>query len=521
MKKIVIMSLLIVMTITMPRSFMFSSPVDSDPLFIRKITKIMSRPYFHHAVFGLEFFSMDNHKLIYSYNADKFFNAASTAKVITCGSALQLLGPDYRFHTRIYRTGEIDKRGTLNGDLILVASGDPNLSGRIQNDTLLFANEDHSYGGPLSVALGDPLFVINNLAKQITNHNIRRITGHVLIDASLFPQGQGSEKTLSPIVVNDNLVDVLIHSAEKIDEPASVTFSPSTSYLHIHNQIITSKPSSIPDINLSDDVENSDGSHTITLRGNLPIKTHYLFPYSVDNPVRYAGTLLVETLRRHGIKVNAFPDKKEADFRLLNKYYTANYVVAEHVSPPLSEEVKIILKLSQGLHAAIMPFLFGKLVDGHGAPQSGFDLIHKILKEAELDLSEASQNDGAGDFAHFTPHFMVNYLEHMSKTTAYRFLHDALPILGKDGTLYDIQVNSEAAGHVFGKTGTMIEGDALNHGKIVTAKALVGYMTTKKGSRIIFSIYISNVLINSDPDAATKLIGQAIGEMAAAAYETL
>ena len=65
--------------------------------------------------------------------------------MLTEGTALSLLGPDYRFHTRVFRTGAIDASGTLEGDLILVAAGDPNLSNRIQPDgTLAFQNQDHA-----------------------------------------------------------------------------------------------------------------------------------------------------------------------------------------------------------------------------------------------------------------------------------------------------------------------------------------------------------------------------------------
>jgi len=51
----------------------------------------MARSEFRHASFGIEFYSPDSHQPIYSYNSDKFFKAASTAKLITSGSALQLL----------------------------------------------------------------------------------------------------------------------------------------------------------------------------------------------------------------------------------------------------------------------------------------------------------------------------------------------------------------------------------------------------------------------------------------------
>ena len=155
------------------------------------IQRIMSRPEFAHSHFGIEFYSLDSGKPIFELNPQELFVPGSTTKLLTEGTALELLGGDYRFHTRIYRTGDIKNNGTLHGDLILVASGDPNLSGRIQpNGTLAFENEDHSYGGPDSKGLpGDPLLVIRELARQIAEKGIKRVTGRILVDTTLFPEG--------------------------------------------------------------------------------------------------------------------------------------------------------------------------------------------------------------------------------------------------------------------------------------------------------------------------------------------
>src|SRR5262249_58550593 len=102
---------------------------------------------FHNGLFEIKFYWVHGGKTLCELNADKLFKPASTTKLLTIGTALQTLGADYRFHTCVYRTGPI-KNGKLEGDLVLVASGDPNLSGRIQPDgTLAFTNEDHSYDG--------------------------------------------------------------------------------------------------------------------------------------------------------------------------------------------------------------------------------------------------------------------------------------------------------------------------------------------------------------------------------------
>src|SRR5258707_1335282 len=128
----------------------------SESSLSQRIQKVISRPEFAHANFGIEFYSLDTGKVIYALNADKLFVPASTTKTLTEGALLAKLGADYRFHTRVYRTGPIDKHGALKGDLILVASGDPNLSNRVQPDgTLAFVDHDHSYNGP--ALPGDPL----------------------------------------------------------------------------------------------------------------------------------------------------------------------------------------------------------------------------------------------------------------------------------------------------------------------------------------------------------------------------
>src|SRR5579864_1572934 len=172
-----------------------------------RIDAIMKRPEFVHSSFGIEFYSLDSGKVIYQHNPDKLMVPGSTTKLLTEGTVLELLGGDYRFHTRVYRTGSIKKDGALDGDIVLVASGDPDLSGRIQPDgTLAYETMDHSYGGPDSHGLGDPLLVIRQLAEQIAAKGIRRVKGRVLVDVSLFPEGTrelGTGVVISPVVVND------------------------------------------------------------------------------------------------------------------------------------------------------------------------------------------------------------------------------------------------------------------------------------------------------------------------------
>src|SRR5208282_1253148 len=213
-----------------------------------KISEIANRPEYKHATFGVEVYSLDDDKVVFALRGDELFTPASTTKLLTEGTALELLGADYRFHTGVYRTGSIAGDGTLNGDLILVASGDPNLSGRIQPDgSLAFENKDHSYDGQdeTRAVAGDPLLVVREIAAQVASHGVKKIQGNVLVDARLFAEGDREEGTgavISAICVNDNLIDLTISPGEKEGSATSLKISPATSYVTFINQVTTSAP---------------------------------------------------------------------------------------------------------------------------------------------------------------------------------------------------------------------------------------------------------------------------------------
>jgi N-acyl-D-amino-acid deacylase len=492
-----------------------------------RIQKIMDRPEFAHAHFGIKFASLDSGRILYQFDSDKLMVPGSTTKLLTEGTVLEVMGGDYRFHTRVYRTGEIKKNGALAGDLVIVASGDPNLSGRIQKDgALAFENEDHSYGGQDSKGLGDPLAVIRELTDQIQAKGIKRIEGKVLVDATLFPEGDhelGTGVVISPIVVNDNVIDVIATGGAKKGDPVTLQVAPKTAYVQIINQATTGDPGSKPTVSYGGEKANADGTHSVTLSGSLPGgKSSGMMAYPVPEPSRFAATLLVEVLREKGIASSIAPVGAAADFKSIAAHYKPENLVAEHVSPPMKEDVKITLKVSQNLHASVGPFLLGALIGRKDKQidQAGFDLENEFLTKAGLDLRGAAQADGAGGNALYTPDFMVAYLTYVSKQKDFDDFHRGLPILGKDGTLYKIQVDSPAAGHVQAKTGTYVTYDALNKKLMVTGKGLAGYIQTTSGDNLAFAAYVNMVAVPmDDTEAAQQIAGQALGAIAAAAYD--
>jgi len=502
------------------------SHAQQNPPLASAIQKMMDRPEYRRANFGIEFYALDTGTVLYAHEAEKLFVPASTTKTLTEGALLANLGKDYRFHTRIFRTGKIDGKGRLKGDLILVASGDPNLSNRIQPDnTLAFVDEDHSYGGP--ALPGDPLTVIKLLAKQVRAKGIRRIDGRVLIDTSLFPDGPregGTDVVMSSIMVNDNVFDVVAAPGAKVGDPLKVTTSPQTGYAHFTIYATTTAAGTPPVFNDPQFASNSDGSVNITLAGSLPLGIDpQTVSIGVPSPTVFAQWVLRESLTAEGIAIKSPVILTQPDFAPLTHSYTDESQVAEHVSLPLAEEIKLTLKVSQNLHAGMGPYLLGALAgkDTANPLKKGFELERAFLQQAKLDLSGASQGDGAGgDWADlFSPDFMCHYLAYWTTRPDHDVFFRALPIIGKDGTLAKIQKENPGAGHVFAKTGTFGSDDRLNARGMLNGKGLTGYVITKSGRKLAFAAYVNHVAVPSDPEAAQNIAGEALGEIAAAAYD--
>jgi D-alanyl-D-alanine carboxypeptidase/D-alanyl-D-alanine-endopeptidase (penicillin-binding protein 4) len=497
-----------------------------------EIRRIASRPEFLHSQFGIEFYDLARGKVLFELNSNKLFVPGSTTKLITEGTALALLGPDYRFHTRVYRTAPVSSDGTLEGDLVLVAAGDPNLSARVQpDDTLAFTNNDHSYAGSLpGIALrGDPLLVLKKLAQQVAAHGIKRVTGRVVVDASMFVADRpepGSGAVISPAIINDNIVDVTVTPGASVGAPTSILISPLLPYVTIINRSTTGAPDSEARLYFSSETANPDGSYTVTLEGSVPAGWEAaLAAYKVKTPVRFAEVAFVVALQTAGVDVQTGPPERR-DFTGIATSYTPGNMVAEHVSPPFSEEIKITLKSSQNLHAALMPHLLGATL-GHAsgdpkadvASEAGFALERQFLQKAGLDTAAASQMDGAGGMgAAFTPDFMVRYLGYMNRQPYGATFFNALSIMGRDGTLAETQKNSPAAGHVHAKSGTYVFYNALNHELLLLGKALAGYVDTRRGHRIAFAAFVNQVNVANMDEV--ERIGDQLAAMAAAAYET-
>src|SRR6476646_3835101 len=98
--------------------------VSAEDKLSKRLEKHLSQPHFKTAHWGFLFVDLKTGEVVLERDSQKLFVPASTTKLFSTAAALDALGGDYRFHTPIYRRGKVDESGALEGDLILLASGD-------------------------------------------------------------------------------------------------------------------------------------------------------------------------------------------------------------------------------------------------------------------------------------------------------------------------------------------------------------------------------------------------------------
>jgi PBP4 family serine-type D-alanyl-D-alanine carboxypeptidase len=492
--------------------------------FTTAIRAITERDAFAGARFGISAHDLADGSVIYECNAHQIFPGASTTKIPTSVYALALLGPDFRFRTRIVRCGTLDDSGTLHGDIILVASGDPNLSGRVTSyDTLEFQDLDHGYAGPKArLVERNPLQIIERFARGVHDAGIRRGTGTVLVDVHLFGESHSEPRfmttMISPVSVNDNQIDIEVTAGVEPGDPLSYRLLPACGYLRLIDRATTGASDSGPALRLSGEQYELDGTRSVVITGTVPAGSRSMATVEVEKPSRFARTLLIEALAVAGVVVER---------GLFGPDVTAQVTAAdavtivEHLSPPLVEATKIVLKVSQNYHAEMLIPLIGATLRGArgaNAVTAGYQCGADLLARWGIDTTGAFQGDACGAHGYFSPDFMCRLLVRIAASDIYDALLVGLPIMGRDGTLWDIQLQSAAAGNVAAKTGTMYFDNRLHDTVLFTSKALAGYVTARSGRRIAFTVYLNNFHTARSPDANP---GQALGELAAAIYEHL
>ena len=239
-------------------------------------------------------------EVLYARNANRYFLPASNAKLFTTAMALSALGPDFRIRTTIETPASVDRAGRLNGDLILVGRGDPNLSNRI----LPFSKKDEREG-PLEKILAQ-------MAEQVVARGVKQIDGDIIADDSdfvlaRFPSGWTVDDTVwsygaavSPIAVNDNTMTLEVRPGPHAESPLLVDLQPATNLYEIRNDGVTTSVGTEPQLRLERDPE----SRVFRISGTLPLgAAPRPLMVAVTEPAESAAALLLRLLQDRGVRV--------------------------------------------------------------------------------------------------------------------------------------------------------------------------------------------------------------------------
>jgi D-alanyl-D-alanine carboxypeptidase/D-alanyl-D-alanine-endopeptidase (penicillin-binding protein 4) len=488
----------------------------AGPGLLPAVQRILDAPEHRRSHWGVLAVDRNSGEVLQSHQEAKLFIPASTTKLFSVATALDAFGADFRFRTPVYRRGSIEN-GVLKGDLILQAVGDLTMGGRTTSEgKLAFENTDHTYEGFAGLTAPDPLAGLDELARQIADKGVLRVLGEVYVDDRMFDPETSSgsgPKRVTPILINDNVVDVAVKPTSP-GQLAEVRWRPQTSLVTVDAQVETTAAEGRARIRIE-----REGRSRIVVRGVVPAPAgdapvrETIRIVEVDDPATFARGLFIEALQRRGVRVDASRLADNPTTADLPRSFAEEDLLASLESPPFSENIRLILKVSHNLHASALPLLVAHKHRKRGL-HSGLQIQRQFLERMGVDVESLSFGGGAGGSPAdlVAPQAAVQLLRAMANRPDFAVYFEALPILGVDGTLADaVSAESPARGRVRAKTGTYWWNNALLDRKILTSKALAGYLTAASGREIVFALFVNYVHLDQPEDRLR--VGRTLGEI--------
>ncbi|HXU26119.1 MAG TPA: D-alanyl-D-alanine carboxypeptidase/D-alanyl-D-alanine-endopeptidase [Bacteroidia bacterium] len=421
------------------------------------------------------------------YNSKLSLTPASTMKIITTGSALQVLGKDFRYETLLQYSGTFDKTsGIINGDLYIKGCGDPSLNSEY------FRKAE------------DTFYVANKWAAILKEKGIKKITGQLVIDNSCFEEdipanwvwgdmGNYFGAAPSGLSYNDNKFYIVYKPAAKNGDSMFISKTvPQIDNLTINNYV---KAGGTEDNAI---VYRAPFGNDIKINGTLPVSTK---PLSIEGSLPYPeqllakhlqqvfGTQNIELSNKTVLKVTAYTKKQ----------YTKPLTTIYTYKSPSLEKIIFFTNLHSNNHYAESIFRTMALKKGgFGSTTQGIQTMTNHLKTKGFDANGLFINDGSGlsrsnavTSENLTKILYMMYSDSLTKLP----FANSLPIAGVSGSLRNM-----------GK-GTALENNLkAKSGYITRVRSYAGYMKTKSGKEICLSLIINN--FNGTPSETKKKMEQ-------------
>ncbi|GMT44642.1 MAG: D-alanyl-D-alanine carboxypeptidase DacC [bacterium] len=441
----------------------------------RVLSEIIKDNDFKPAGFGFLAIDAKTGQIISSYHPDMALRPASNQKLISTATVLELYGPDYKFETKLEYTGKIDTvTHILHGNIIIKGGGDPTLGSKYFDET-----KDKQF--------------LTQWVEALKHLHIDSVAGAVIGDAGIFSRdivpvswswtnmGDYYGAGASGLSIFDNYYTIYYNTDSIIGDTAQIEeVVPEVPHLVFDNGVVADT--------VSDDNSNILGapySDIRYLRGELPLnKTNFAVKGSLPDPAYFAAYEVERTLQENGVKFK----NKPTTIRLLKiagKHVGSNRTeIAITYSPPLSKIVEQTNIHSINLFAEHFLDQSGLKLIGRAQTELDARAVMNYWKEKGMDIQGMTLTDGSGlsQYNAVTPRQMVFLLNYMKKNSPYfDVYYNSLPVAGQEGTVEEMFKGSAAAGNLRAKSGT-----------IDRVKAYTGYVTSRSGREIIFSMIVNN-----------------------------
>ncbi len=426
---------------------------------------------------GISVYDLTEKKQLYSNRDDKLCRPASTMKLLTAITALDIPGGSEPFQTDMWYKGIIEN-DTLQGDLYVVGGFDPE-----------FGDDEMN------------LLVDGVLTLPIT-HIKGKIYGDVSMKDSLYwGSGWAWDDTpasfqpyLSPLMFHKGIVTVTASPTVKGDT-ASLTLEPVSSFYTVNNQTQSRTPAA-GKFNVSRNwLENGNN---IIVEGN--ITSRRIGEVNMYPSQDFFMHTFMDRLRNRGIYVDSV--YSYAEF-----IHDSTAVHITRLECPVQDILDEVMKKSDNLNAEALLYRLGAQCEGRKgiSAEDGLKAVERLIQRLGHNPKSYRLADGCGlsNYNYISPVLLVDFLKYAySSTGIFQRLYKSLPAAGVDGTLqYRMGGESVARRKVHAKTGSFTG--------ICT---LAGYAQASNGNDIAFAIMNQNVLKLADARKLQDKICEALCE---------